>query len=379
MMFHRPIVERPRGARLESSSRAGFARYFPGVAGMARRALASRDTIHSLLGAVFLFLFLAPHAASAQTTVLHLKNGDRVAGNIVSEDTNHVVITTSWIKELAVPLAQIARREIVPPQAGATNGVAASNAPVALGRAAATVAAAPPKPPAKHWKGEARLGADFLYGPNEQQIYYGRFKLTYEHPYEANPKQFFRNFWDFSADYGWTENPQATNANKSVLSANRMYGSDKTDLDIWKQKWYVYDLAGGGYDEIRKIDAQYEVGPGLGYHLLTQTNFLMNVESGADYQAQYRSDQTTTKDVFFRVAEDVTWRINHSLKLTEKFEIFPRADAPECRARTESTLSYALWHNLSLNLSLLDLYDTLPAAGVPNNDLQIHSSVGVTF
>jgi hypothetical protein len=155
---------------------------------MAHSTAPSRITKHASRCAIFLILFLGLRAAPAQTTVLHLKNGDRLAGTIVM--------------------------------------------------------AAPPKPPAKHWKGEARLGADFLYGPNDQQIYYGRFKLTYEHPYESNPKQFFRNFWDYSADYGWTENPQATNGNKSVLSANRMYGSDKTDLDIWKQKWYVYDLAG---------------------------------------------------------------------------------------------------------------------------------------
>ena len=42
-------------------------------------------------------------------------------------------------------------------------------------------------------------------------------------------------------------------------------------------------------------------------------------------------------------------------------------------------MSYAFWQNLSLNLSVLDLYDSQPAQAVPNNDLQVHSTIGVTF
>lgn len=328
------------------------------------------------LWVALLILFLALGAAPAQTTVLHLQNGDRIAGTIVSEDTNRVVITTTWVKELAVPLGQIARRETIPPQAGVTNAVAGGprRGPGRLALASGGTNAA-----AKHWKGEAHLGADFLYGAKDQQIYYGRLKLSYEHPFDSNPKQFFRNTLDFSADYGWTEYPGTTNGSQSVLSANRMYGSDKTTLDIGKERWYVYDLAGLGYDEVLRIDFQYEVGPGLGYHLLTQTNFLANLEAGADYQAQYRSDDTTIKEPYFRVAEDVTWKINHGLKWTEKFEFYPRADAPDYRARAESTLSYTLWRNILFSLTLLDLYDTQPAAGVPSNDLQVHSSLGLTF
>jgi hypothetical protein len=113
--------------------------------------------------------------------------------------------------------------------------------------------------------------------------------------------------------------------------------------------------------------------------VLTDSNLLLNTESGVDYQVQYRSDSTKTRDVFFRVAEDLTWKLNKATKFVEKFEFFPRSNSTEYRARAESTLSYALWRNLSLNLTLLDLYDTQPAAGVPTNDLQIHSSLGVTF
>jgi putative salt-induced outer membrane protein YdiY len=343
---------------------------------------------------LFLVLvFAALISSRAETIILHLKNGDRLAGTIISEDTNRVIITTTWVKELAVPVSEILKREIAP--APATPPVAEQKpppsapstvtnvVPSAKAGTPVVVAATPPKPAPKpkHWKGEVKVGADFISGAKDQQIYYGRFKLTYEHPYAGNPKQFFRNIMDYSVDYGRTEGAPGTNGHTdSVVSANKMDGSDKTDFDFGKQKLFVYNLGAAGYDQIRKIDLHYEIGPGMGYHLLTRTNFVMNSEFGVNYQAQYRSDNTTTEKFYFRLAEDMTWKVNKTLTFTEKFEFFPQVEElSEYRSRFETTLSYGIWQNISLNVSVLDLYDTQPAANVPNNDLQIRSSLGFTF
>ena len=355
----------------------------------------------------------------AETIILHLKNGDRIAGTIVSEDTNRVLITTAWIKDLAVPLGQIERREkllVAAPQTtnapAAPANVVAEKKPAPASQPAITnlvpsaapgtpVAVMPvlqPKPQTpkpKHWKGELKIGADFLFGAKDQQIYYGRFKLVYERPYDSNPKEFFRNIFDYGMDYGWTENPGSTSANRSVLSANRMDGTDKTDFDIGKRKIFVYNLAGVGYDEIRKIDLHYEEGPGIGYHLFTLTNFVMNTEAGFNYQVQDRAStrtltnsalqnfNVTVEKFYYRLAEDITWKVNKRFTFTEKFEFCPQAeDVQQFRARFEMTVSYGIWQNVALNLSLLDMYDTQPTASVPTipkNDLQIRSSIGFTF
>jgi hypothetical protein len=356
-----------------------------------------------------ILLTFSLESLGAENLILHLKNGDRLAGMVMAEDTNRIVFATSWATNLVIPLNEISSREHLPGTnapalasvtgvtnttpapvgalvpstntpgtfASATNGPArnlgagatpATNAP-AKPAAPATAAAKPPKP--KQWKIEARVGADFLFGAKDQQIYYGRFKLSYDHPYEANPKQFFRNILDYSVDYGRTE---------GVLSANRMNASDKTDFDVGTRKFYVYNLAAIGYDEIRRIDKQWEAGPGLGYHLLTQPTLVANLEAGLNYWAQYRSDNTKTEKLYFRFAEDSTWKLHKRLTFTEKFEFFPRVeDLDQYRFRFESTLSYAVWQNVSLNVTLLDLYDTSPAKTVPNNDLQIRSSLGITF
>src|SRR5258708_7868813 len=124
-------------------------------------------------------LFAALITVRGETIILHLKNGDRLAGTIISEDTNRVIITTSWVKELAVRVSEIERRESVPaagapkvaeqkPAPSAPSSVtnvipsAIAGVPVAI----ATPPPPPPKPAAKpkHWKGELKVGADFING-----------------------------------------------------------------------------------------------------------------------------------------------------------------------------------------------------------------------
>ena len=326
---------------------------------------------------------LGGQPARAENVVLHLRNGDRIAGTIVAEDTNRVVLATSWIKELPVPLSAIQGREpitnaVTPtvvaaappaapaPEPAATNIVAAAKATPP--GAALTPAPEPPKP--KPWKASLSLGTDLRFGASDQTLYYGRLKLTYEQPYKSDAKKFFRNLFDYAVDYGETD---------GVKSAVRMYGSVKTDADVGRGV-FVYNLAGVGYDAVRKIDLGYEIGPGVGYHLFTQPKLTMNLEGGINYQVQERSGSPDVESFYFRFAEDVTWKIMPRLTLVEKAEIFPRVEnLGEFRARLDSTFSFALWRNLALKLSVLDLYDTNPAQGVDRNDLQIRSALEIIF
>ena len=219
-----------------------------------------------------------------------------------------------------------------------------------------------PKPP-KYWSGEAQVGMDLAFGGRERQLYSGRLKAGYVYKH-------FRNIFDYSFAYGKTD---------GLLSDHRMFGSDKTDFDLAK-KIYVYNLGGAGYDEIRKIDLRYEFGPGFGYHLVKLTNFVLNSELGINYQAQYQSDDTKSELFFYRLAENSAWAINGKFSVDEKFEFFPRVDEWEkYRFRFESNLRLALINNLALVVTAVDQYDTDPAHGVSNNDLQLRSSISVKF
>ena len=220
----------------------------------------------------------------------------------------------------------------------------------------------PPKT-AKWIAGELNLGTDLGFSEKNRQLYTGRAKVIVA--YEK-----LKNTFDYDFSYGRTA---------GILSANRMDGSAKTDLDLG-HRFYVYSLAGAGYDQIRKIDLRYNFGPGVGYHLIPLKTFTLNTELGLDYQAQRLSDGTSTDFIFLRLAEIANWQFNARLSWDEKFEFFPEVeDFDVFRFRFETNFRYQLFSNLSLNLTVIDQYDTRPAQTVTRNDLQVRSSVGVKF
>lgn len=340
-------------------------------------------------------VLLAVSSAFAQTVSLELKNGDRITGRILSETNNRVVLSNAWSREMIVPLTEIAKRTIIPAPTNAvvvavntnvTAVVAArTNAPaktngVAMAKAVAATNMLFSSPLLKNWHGDIQAGVDLTFSERNRQVYNAKAKLTYA-------KNRFKTVFDYDMTYGRsqveeldasTPNPRDTHT-VSQTDANRMNGAIKTDFDLTK-KWYAYNLAGMGYDEIRKIDLRYEIGPGIGYHLIQWTNFFVNTEVGASYQKEERTDGTELSTFFARIAENATWKITPRLSWDEKFEYMPRIDEPShYRMRFETNLRYAMLQNVFLNLSVIDIYDSRPANRVQKNDLQVRSSIGVKF
>ncbi len=312
-----------------------------------------------------LWLAALPVRGVAEEVLVRLRNGDRITGRLLAQETNHVILATTWAESLALPISTISGFDSPD---GETLYTAPETEPAA--QLPKRTAAKPATPPPKSIRGSVQLGSDIQYGARDREMIFARIKGSYEQPYKSDPKKYFRTFGDYSADYGETE---------SVKSANRMTGSVKTDFDL-DSRTYAYNVGRGGYDEIRKIDAHYEVGPGLGYHLIRSPAFDFDVEAGVNYQVQLRSAGGNVDSIFVRVAEDATWKIAPRLSFTERFEFFANAeDMSQFRFRLDSTFSYKLIENLSLNLTVIDLYDTDPAPSVDQNEFQIRSSIGITF
>jgi hypothetical protein len=351
-----------------------------------------------------------------QTVLLQLRNGDRVSGNLIGEAGGQITLSNAILGKIAVPVAQVERRT--------TNvvAVAASSASPALTPAAqrrlnelfasylanqispaefhrqrskvvtdnssritadpavvngvpapALVNPAvtaqppsgslPPKPAPKYWSGEALLGLDLAFSQKDRQLYTGRLKLGYA-------RRPLRSTFDYLATYGRTDGD---------VSANRMDTAAKVDYDI-NRGMYVYSLMAGGYDEIRKIDWRYEVGPGIGKRLFQRTNFVLNAEAGLNYQVQY-FEGGRREDLFhYRLAQELKWNMGTQFTFDEKLEFLPRwNDLEQYKLRLEANLRYWLRANLSLNLTVIDTYETVTATGVDQNDLQVRSSIGVKF
>src|SRR5262249_38950983 len=123
----------------------------------------------------------------------------------------------------------------------------------------------------------------------------------------------FRHIFDANFKYGKIE---------GVVSANSVAGSEKTEYQL-SPKTYLFNLIGGGFDEIRHIDAQYDIGPGFGFEVLKKTNFVWKSELGFNFQQQYRSDDTEQTSYSVRIAEIFAWRVWDKLTADAKIEFFP--------------------------------------------------------
>jgi putative salt-induced outer membrane protein YdiY len=237
-------------------------------------------------------------------------------------------------------------------------------APALVNPSAGNAAAAnvPPRPP-RQLSGEIFAGMDIAEGSKSRQLYTGRVKLNYIHGH-------LRNNFDYLFSYGRTD---------EELSANRMDGTLKTDYEF-TPRFYGYNQGTLGYDEIRRIDDYFQIGPGAGVHLLRQTKVALNAEAGVNYQSQEFTDGTEERNVYFRVAQQFKWILNSHFSFDEKVEYFPQWDDPaEYKVRFEANIRYWIKSYLSLNFTVINLYDTRVAAGVEPNDLQIRSSIGVKF
>lgn len=213
--------------------------------------------------------------------------------------------------------------------------------------------------------GKTQVGVDLGFGTKDRQLYTGQLQATHV----LNRLQ---NTLDYLVAYGKAD---------QTLSANRMDGALRTTFDLGRERRvYLFNKAAAGYDQVRKIDLSYEEGAGLGYKLVMRPNLLMTVETGGQFHEYRYADGTAKDSISVTFGESVVWKITPKLTLTEKLQFLPDInDFADYRVRLDVNLSYPLWKQLTLNLNVIDLYDSRPPADVRRNDLTLQAAVGYTF
>ncbi len=309
----------------------------------------------SLRSLVLFFAVVSGACLSAEepspSIILHLQNGDRITGMIIVETATEITVTSPTLGLIKIPTLQVKSRELGQPTLPTPTVVMIPKQ------------TRPDEP--KRWTTDMQFGMSLKYSTGYAQDYLAGVHTTYA-------KDWLRESLHYTFNYGKTE---------GILSANRMMGSSKTDIDI-SQRWYLYNLAGAGYDEVRRIGLQYEIGPGAGVMVVKSldNNFVWRSELGFSYQEQFRNDDTDQITYSGRIAQLISWKIGGKLSTETTLEFFQNLQSfGDYRLRLETTLSYPLLRNISLNLIASDQYDTLPVVGISRNDFQVRSALGLRF
>jgi opacity protein-like surface antigen len=348
-----------------------------------RRPAANLDTGRRWLLLVACWLAWCVNAAPE---VLTLRNGDRLTGEVKSESADRLTLKTSFAGTLKIPKAEIAKREPVappvdvaptPPPAPTAAAPKPAPAPAVAAKATNTPPAATlgtvarswlPRwlvPYTTNWHGSVQMGMDLGMGTADRQTFYGN--IYANHSYNR-----VRNNAEYHAAYG------TLNGNDS---ANRMNGRIKTDYDFGtKRKTYIYNTGGIGYDEIRRVDMEFDEGVGLGYKLIQRPKFNVNGELGGQYQNINFITANDRSYLSIRVAENLSWQVSEKLRVDQRLTFLPNVeDLTDYRVRLELSASYPLFKRVTISFNAIELYDSAPPPGVDQNDLTLQSSVGINF
>ena len=107
---------------------------------------------------------------------MRLKNGDRITGRLLAQETNHVIIATSWAESLALPISSISGFETVGGEQLYSAPHGSPNTKIA------PLAAAKAKPttiPPKSIRGSIQLGSNIQYGARDQELIYARIRASH--------------------------------------------------------------------------------------------------------------------------------------------------------------------------------------------------------
>lgn len=128
-------------------------------------------------------------------------------------------------------------------------------------------------------------------------------------------------------------------------------------------------------DEIADIDYRTFLNPSMGYFLIKNSDYRLNVEAGPSYVFEKVAG---VKDDYLspRVANRFEWQISCTSKFYQSAEILLDVnDSENTLVNGEVGIEAALNTQLALVLAVKDSYDNQPAPGRENNDIAVISAL----
>jgi putative salt-induced outer membrane protein len=325
-------------------------------------------------------------AAAAHADTVSLNNGDKLTGAIEEVTPTTIVLTSPYAGRLLIDRAAVKALQsekpvsIVRPDGG-KDARFLSPAPDGPGwqETAAYVPPAPPpaaKPaaPARatsflslspDWKNQAALGVMNTTGNDETTQFTGNLTFRYDHkPDELTLK--------FDAAYGMSNAKQT----QGLFAQTAVYRRDFTD------RAYAYLDDDLRYDAIKGISLQATATGGLGYYLVRNDKFKLDVRGGpgVTYLKTFdgNEDVAPAVEAGVRLSYVFNERVSstHETTYTSSLTDF---DVWRVHSETALNVKLDLERGLGLKLAFNDDYENQPSAGRKNNDTRLTLALTLDF
>lgn len=169
--------------------------------------------------------------------------------------------------------------------------------------------------------------------------------------------------------YGRQDDQDTVNNYKGFIQWNHLFS----------QRFFGYLRADGLQDRIKDIDYRVNVGPGVGYYLIKETNTSLALEGGVGFEAQ-RLGGESQNFATLRLADRFEHKFGERARLWQSCEIQSQVDGLEnFVVNFEIGLETAITKSFSQKTYLVDSYANRPATGRVKNDIKLVAALAYKF
>lgn len=292
---------------------------------------------------IILCLFLVASETAGADTV-HLKNGDRVTGEVLDEGNGRVRIKTSSMGVVSIEKAAVKR--------------------VTSDEAKGEESAAPEV----IWKREASVGYNTSRGNTETSEFSGNFLINRNHVHV--------NESTFKGSIYYSEANKKMDAQRWNIMGRYAFSFGPS------KKWYNFYKMETDHDRFSNINYRLLPSAGFGYWLFDLDDFKLLAECGVGWEhTNYKDTSKNTDEAVLVPRIYVEKRIFDNTVISEDFMYYPALTrSGEYRLKSESAVTVSMNHHLAARLSLIDEYNSNPESGdTKKNDLRLISSLVYSF
>lgn len=274
---------------------------------------------------------------------IYLKNGDKISGRIITDESDKVVVNSESLGELSV------KREVI------------SRIVTREDKKAAEPAAETPG----LWKKDVASGYSRSDGNTKKSS--ANIDINVTRKTEKDEVNLKGKVFYSSSD--------------GKMDAQKWYTMARYGFNIWDKKWFSFYKLETDHDRFANISYRIIPSLGLGYWFSDTPDWKAMTEVGVGMMHTDYSDTTKTANEAVMVPRAFfDKRLFGESHLIEDITLYPSLkNAGDYRLHSETTLSNPINKQLSLKLSLVEDYNSEPPAGKKKSDSQILSSLNYSF
>ena len=344
------------------------------------------------------FLALICLASFAHADVLTLKNGDRVAGALVTIKGGTLQLKTENLGNVSIPMAKVATFSVDKPVVVVIKGqepvrgtlelLPSGDWQVKANGKAQTIAAAKAElvmpaedydklekapEPWRAWKGAASLGYSLQNGNQQTNTLTTGITAARERPAMPIFERHMRTSFDFTTLFSHAKQDSNTVTSRTLTA-------DLEQDYLFTPDNFVFVMGQINHVSTQGLYLQQTYGAGLGRDLVKNARTTFSIISGPVYVQEKFFTGSDVRTAELLVGEKLGEQFSKRCRLDHFLQFYPDLiHRGQYRFDTSTVLSFKLTTKVFVNASAIDLYLSNPPAGNEKNNITFSMGIGYSF